>query len=122
MPVSSAPKNTHYWLEGEKQRILSAKKDIIYQFELEYIIDTETNTFKPGVYKKNYADDSKYLGQIQGNDRHGWGIYYYPTGDIYAGQWEHSTFHGTGTHPISQIILKPNKRYLHLRIRREIPR
>ena len=114
MPVNTAPKNTHYWLEGEKSRILSAKKEIIHQFELDYIIDTETNTFKPGVCKKNYTDDSKYLGQMQGNDRHGWGIYYYPTGDIYAGEWEHSTFHGTGMLPPNQNFLKSNNRLLHL--------
>jgi hypothetical protein len=98
MPVNTAPPPTHYWLEGEKQKILWAKKDIIYNFELQYIIDTQTNNFKPGIQKKNYGDDSKYLGQMLGADRQGWGIYYYPTGDIYAGEWEGSTFHGTGTY------------------------
>ena len=58
----------------------------------------KTSNFLPGIQKKNYGDDSKYLGQLLGQDRHGRGIYYYPTGDIYAGEWEGSTFQGSGTY------------------------
>lgn len=46
--------------------------------------------------ERKLKDDSKYVGEVQGNVRHGKGIFYYPNGDKYIGDWENDHFHGQG--------------------------
>jgi hypothetical protein len=41
--------------------------------------------------------DGKYVGQINsGKCRHGKGIFHYPLGDTYFGDWREDYFHGEG--------------------------
>lgn len=45
----------------------------------------------------NYADDSKYLGNIVNGKRHGDGTYTWTNGDEYTGEWKEDKRHGRGT-------------------------
>ena len=45
----------------------------------------------------SYPDGGQYIGQIKGSaTRHGKGLYRYPNGDLYFGDWKDETFHGEG--------------------------
>merc|ERR1712185_388796 len=48
-----------------------------------------------GVFE--YPDGSKYQGNWRHDKRHGDGVYWYPNGDIYSGEWRFGTKHGRGT-------------------------
>ena len=44
-----------------------------------------------------YPDGGKYQGNWRHDKRHGDGVYWYPNGDIYSGEWRFGTKHGRGT-------------------------
>merc|ERR1712100_490914 len=48
-----------------------------------------------GVFE--YPDGSKYQGNWRHDKRHGDGVYWYANGDIYSGEWKFGTKHGRGT-------------------------
>lgn len=84
-----------------RQKLLSEKNEIISKFEGEFIYDENYNLGR-GIVSKSYNDNSKFIGNIIGNDaREGVGIYYYGNNDIYCGEWVRSAFHGKGTYLFS---------------------
>lgn len=67
---------------------LEAKKDKFIAM-LESLKDTAEVTFP----------DGKYVGQLTANQlREGKGIFYYPVGDVYFGEWKEDYFHGEGVY------------------------
>ena len=45
-----------------------------------------------------YPDKGNYIGQVKDSStRHGKGLYKYPNGDVYFGDWNEDNFHGKGT-------------------------
>lgn len=63
---------------------LEAKKDEFIAM-LETLKDTAEVTFP----------DGKYVGQLTASQlREGKGIFYYPVGDVYFGEWKEDYFHG----------------------------
>lgn len=45
-----------------------------------------------------FDDSSCYRGQVQHNQKHGKGIYYYANKEIYCGDWQNDLFFGQGTY------------------------
>lgn len=91
--------------------------------EVKYIFDEKGN-IKPNMHKKEYLDNSLYIGEISVNElnqeiRQGTGIYYYNNSqnhllelgkqkyindiysEIYAGTWKNNVFEGYGIYLFS---------------------
>jgi len=78
--------------------------------ELKLDVDEEGNTVFSSTYTGQYVanlkegegvfeypDGGKYQGNWRHDKRHGDGVYWYPNGDIYSGEWRFGTKHGRGT-------------------------
>lgn len=44
------------------------------------------------------SDKERYEGEFLHDQRHGFGVYYFPDGSCYAGFWQHNRRHGKGTY------------------------
>ena len=46
--------------------------------------------------KKEYSNNSVYVGEMRGDSREGKGLYLFESGDIYYGNWDNNNMHGAG--------------------------
>src|SRR5690242_133539 len=84
-------------LEAERTKLAKERVEIIEKFERTHLFD-DNNKIRRGVIEKTYVDGSRYIGESQGDNRHGRGIYHYGNGDSYVGEWRDDKFHGKGSY------------------------
>ncbi|KRX05525.1 hypothetical protein PPERSA_12703 [Pseudocohnilembus persalinus] len=77
-PVQS-PESLHRKYKSELE------KDLIYD---------QNGNLKKGMQEKKYIDGSIYIGQMSKDQREGIGIYYYQSGEVYAGEWRGNLLYG----------------------------
>lgn len=84
----------HAMLDSIKENIRRENKDILASVKKEIFNSDGSPT--PSTVVKEYYDGSRYEGFMNGGKRSGKGVYYYRSGDIYAGDWKDDKFHGDG--------------------------
>ena len=89
---SNGNKYSGFWKNGYRNGAgkLVTKKG--YVEEGKYLNDTLF-----GYVTINFSDNEKYVGYVQNSLRDGNGIYYYPSGDKFEGNWKANKKNGTGT-------------------------
>jgi len=65
-------------------KLLIQKEEILRKFKNEAIYN-EFHVLRSNVSVKKYIDNSKYVGEVFNQVRHGRGIYYYSNGAVYLG-------------------------------------
>lgn len=105
LPQTQSSMSSSSSIQGSSQissqilnRLKLEKNEIIQRFLLTHIYD-ERKVLRPGVSIKPYTDSAKFEGQLNLQQlKHGKGIYYYPNGDVYVGEWLNDKFHGKGVY------------------------
>lgn len=96
-PHCSPPRKL-YEHEKETQKLLVQKSESIQKFMNLYIFN-ESKQYRQNIKIKQYLDQAKYEGEMNELDqKHGIGIYQYPNGDKYFGEWANDLFNGQGTY------------------------
>lgn len=96
-PHTSPPRKI-YEKDKEMLKIQSQRDELIRKFLKTYIYD-ESNALRPGNQLKTYSDSARYEGEMTPQGlKQGRGIYHYPNGDKYLGEWHADHFNGQGVY------------------------
>ena len=85
----------HAALESKREKLRKDNQTILSQFRLDYVCDSD-GKLKDGLASKAYYDGSKFQGCLGSGKREEKGIYEYPNGDMFVGDWKNDKFHGQG--------------------------
>jgi hypothetical protein len=48
------------------------------------------------IIRKDFIDESIYIGELRDGKREGKGIYYFSNKEVYGGEWKNDALHGKG--------------------------
>ena len=98
-PAQSLLKSSTLQQDPEEAKKLQFQKtEIISRFVQNYIY-SDGHSLLPNIQVKLYTDSAKYEGDLNNQGlKQGRGIYHYPNGDKYLGDWFNDQFNGKGVY------------------------